>query len=131
MCKAGPSRWQEPNVSRLALGREEFDRLGRGHRLDVLVLEAEHADARDQLAFQLRVVELGRDDAAVGDLAARRDRQLHDHLALQLRLLAQRPAVERIDRRLVSVEDDLYLLAAARGLAARAGAAGLRAVSAD
>ncbi len=53
----------------------------------------------------------------------RGDRELHDHLALQFRLLAQRPAVERVDRGLVAVEDDLDLFAAARGPAAGAAAA--------
>ncbi len=69
--------------------------------------------------------------AAVRDLARRGDRELHDHLALQLRLLAQRPAVERVDRGLVAVEDDLDFLAAARGAAARAGAARRGPVVAD
>src|SRR5688572_31149304 len=125
MCTTSRS-WESPkeaNGSGLDSGREEFDRLGGRHRFDVPGFEAEHADAGHELALELGVVEIGRDHAAVRDFAGRGDRELHDHLALQLRQLAQRTAVERIDRGLVAVEDDLDLLAAARGPAARPGAA--------
>src|SRR5687768_12023476 len=132
MCTAArPCGWQEANGSRLASGREEFDRLGGRHRFDIPGVEAKHADAGDELAFELHVAEFGGDDAAVGDLARRGDRQLDYHLALQLGLFAQRPAVERVDRGLVAVEDDLDLLAAAGGAAARTCPARLRAIVSD
>src|SRR5688572_23190564 len=114
---------KEANGSGLDSGRKEFDRLGGRHRFDILGFEAEHADAGYQLALELRFVELGGEYATVRDRARRGDRELNDHLALQLRQLAQRTAVERVDRGLVAVEDDLDLLAAARGPAARPGAA--------
>ena len=74
------------------------------------------------LLLELRIVQLAGDDAAHGHFARGRDGEFQHHLALQLRLLAQRTAVQRVDRALVAVEDQLDLLAAARGLAAVAGA---------
>ena len=56
------------------------------------------------------------------DVARGRDRHLEHHLALQSRVVAQRAAVERVDRRLVAIEDELDLLAGTRALATLAAA---------
>src|SRR5690348_16684432 len=98
--------------------REEVDGFRCRNLFHVLGFEAEQLHPRNDLLFQIRVVQLARNDLAVGDVARWRDRELQDQLALQLRLLAQLAAVESIDCTLVAVEDQLDLLAGARGLAA-------------
>src|SRR3954470_7403511 len=97
---------------------EEIYRLADGEWFDVGRLEADQAHARHDLLLELRIVELARDHATHGDLACRRDGEFQHQLALQLRLVAQRAAIERIQRALVAIEDDLDFLARTRRLAA-------------
>src|SRR5882672_6572039 len=56
-----------------ALCREEIDRLGGRDRFNIAILEAEQLHACDQLAFEVRVVEIARHHTAIGHLAPRRD----------------------------------------------------------
>src|SRR2546430_11984182 len=51
------------------------------------------------------------DDAAHGHLTGWGDGELEHQLALQLRIIAQRPGVQAVDSSLVAVEDQLDLLA--------------------
>src|SRR6185312_17409615 len=60
--------------------------------------------------------------AAGADLTRRFDLELEHQLALQLRLVAQRAAVECVQRALVAVEDHFDFFAGTRCLAAGAGA---------
>src|SRR5688572_11978937 len=76
------------------LCREELDRLGRRHGRDVAGLEAEHPHPCYELALELRVVELARDDLAGRHLAGGSDGDFQDDLPLQRRLVTQRPAVQ-------------------------------------
>src|SRR5580704_6313950 len=107
---------------------EEVDGLRRGDGLDVLWLEAEQLYPQHDLALKLRIVELARYQPAHRHLARGRNRELQNELALQLRPLAQRAAVEGINRALVAVKDELNLLARARRFAARARARGRAAI---
>src|SRR5688500_5479578 len=100
------------------LCREELDRLGRRHGRDVAGLEAEHPHPCYELALELRVVELARDDLAGRHLAGGSDGDFQDDLPLQRRLVTQRPAVQRVDRRLVPIEHELDFLTRSRGLEA-------------
>src|SRR6185437_14343561 len=73
---------------------------------------------------------LARDHTAHGHFAVRRDGELEHQLSLQLRVVAQRARIEAVDTTLVAIEDQLDLLARARGLApapARGGPAGIEA----
>ena len=78
------------------------------------------ADSREQLALELRRLQLSRHDAAIEHAARRRDLQLEHDLALQRRIFAQRAVVDRVDGALVALEDKLDLFDRARCLAARA-----------
>src|SRR5215469_2779849 len=100
--------------------REEIDWLVGRDRVDVLGIETEQSHEGDDLALEIGVLELARDDTAHGDLAVRRYGELQHELALQLRVVAQRAGVEAVDAPLVLVEHQLDLLARAGGLAAAA-----------
>src|SRR5881394_3662993 len=102
------------------LGREEVDRLRRRDRLDVARLELEQHHALHELLLELRVHELRRHDLAGRHPAVGRDRETQHELALERRVLAQGPVVQRVDRAFVEIEHALDLLAAARGLVALA-----------
>src|SRR4051794_7008470 len=101
---------------------EEVDRLGRRDGLYVASFEAEGLHSRHQLAFQLLIVQLAGNDPAVRDLTRRSNRDLEHHFAFQLGAVAQRAAVEGIDRTLVAIEDQLDLFAAACSLGAASAA---------
>src|SRR5215469_15128800 len=100
--------------------REEIDWLGGRDRVDVLRIETEQSHEGNDLALEIGVLELARNDAAHGDLAGRRNGELQHQLALQLRVVAQRAGVEAVDASLVLIEHQLDLLARARGLTAAA-----------
>src|SRR5215471_10186327 len=100
----------------LPLCREEIDRLGGSDRVDVLGIEMEQSHESDDLALEIGVLELARDDAAHGDVAVRCDGELQHQLALQLRVVTQRAGVEAVDAPLVLIEHQLDLLARARSL---------------
>src|SRR2546430_14689215 len=68
------------------------------------------------------------DDAAHGHLTGWGDGELEHQLALQLRIIAQRPGVQAVDSSLVAVEDQLDLLARAGGLAPATATGGAAAV---
>src|SRR5882672_1349781 len=104
------------------LGGEEIDRLGRGDRLAVLLLELEQQHALDQLLLELRIAALGRHDLAERDVPVGRDREAQHDLALQRRIVAQSSIVDRVDRAFVAVERALDLLPATRRLVAVAAA---------
>jgi hypothetical protein len=89
----------------------------------VLGAEIELPDACQQLAFQFVGLQVAGHDAAVHHLAAGRDLQLQHHLALQRRVVAQRAVVQRMDRALVAVEDQLDVLDRARRPGGRTAAA--------
>src|SRR5690606_36158870 len=112
--RSEPERARAPPLTAAASAREEVDRLRRRDRLDVLRLELEQYHALHELLLEIRIAELGGDDLASRHASVRRDRQAQDELALERRVLAQRSAVERIDRTLVAVEDALDLVPAAR-----------------
>jgi len=108
-------------------GREELDRLCRGHRRNVPCREPEHPDPRDELPFE---------SASPSSLETMRqfvtspdgcDRHLEHDLALKGRVCRATPTVDRVDRRLVAVEHELDLLARPCRPAALAGALGLSA----
>src|SRR5262245_50531955 len=101
-------------------GREEVDRLAHGEWFDVRRLEAELPHARHDFLLELGIVELTRNHAHVGDLTRGFDPELEHEFALQLRLVAQRTAIDVVQRTLVAIEEQLDFLARTRGLAARA-----------
>src|SRR5690606_8195424 len=82
--------------------------------------ETEHLDPCHELALQLRIVELARDHLAAGNCALRRNRQLEHELALQIRIFAKRPSVDRVDRAFVPIEYERNLFLAPRRLTAAA-----------
>ena len=57
-------------------------------------LEVEQPHHGDDLALEVRIVQLARDHAAHGDVAGRGDRELQHQLALQLGVVALRARVE-------------------------------------
>ena len=96
------------------LGGEELDRLGRRHGRDVAGLEAEHPHARNELALELgslSSLETTRQSVTSPDGAMVTSRTT---LPCRRRLVTQGPAVERVDRRLVAIEDELDFLARVR-----------------
>src|SRR6516165_8615105 len=101
-------------------GREEVDRLGGGDGIDVPGVETEQAHKCDDLALELGVLELARDHAAHGYLAARSDGELQHQFPLQLGVVPQRAGVQAVDAPLVLIEHQLDLLARAGSLAAAA-----------
>src|SRR5215471_15673519 len=111
-------------LAELQLCREEVDRLGGSDGVDVLGIETEQAHQRDDLALELGVLELARDYAAHGDLAARGDGELQHQFPLQLGVVTQRTGIQAVDASLVAIEDQLDLLARAGGLAAAAARGG-------
>src|SRR5689334_18430233 len=102
--------------------REEVDGLADGQRLDVRGLEADQPHARDDLLLELRILEFARHHATHRDLARRRDGEFEYEFAGKFGLVAQRAAIQRIQRTLVAIEHDLDFFACTRSLAARAGA---------
>src|SRR4029077_5684373 len=90
--------------------------------------KTEQPHQRDDLALELRVLQLARDHAAHGHFAGRRDGELEHQFPLQLRVVAQCARIEAVNASLVAVEDQLDLLTRARGLAAAAAGGGATAV---
>src|SRR5579863_6268585 len=77
----------------------------------------EQSHQRDDLAFELGILELTRDDATHRDVAGGGNGELQNQLALELRVVAQRTRVQAVDATLVAIEDGLDLFARACWLA--------------
>src|SRR5258707_1565272 len=99
---------------------QEIYRIGHHHRVHCSRAEIELFDAQEHLALEIGRAQLARDELAVQYLPRGRDRELHNDLALESRVLAQRAVIERVDRTLVAIEDQLDVLDRARRLAAPA-----------
>src|SRR5574340_1014552 len=106
--------------------RQEVDRVeDLGGRRAFLLAEVELEYALDDIRRQRGGVQVGRLHPARGNTTVRLDGQRQHHLAAQARIDAQLAVVDAIERRLVTVEDDLDLFVGTR----RASALGQRAVS--
>src|SRR5258708_9023255 len=111
-----------PRLDRTHSRRQEIYGIGHHHCVHGSRAKIELLDAQEHLALEIRRTQLARDELAVQYLPRGRDRELHHDLALESRVFAQGAIVERVDRTLVAVEDELDVLDRARCLAAPAAA---------
>src|SRR6266852_2512617 len=111
-----------PRLDRTHSRRQEIYGIGHHHRVHGSRAKIELLDAQEHLALEIRRTQLARDELAIQYLPRGRDRELHHDLALESRVFAQGAIVERVDRTLVAVEDELDVLDRARCLAAPAAA---------
>src|SRR5258708_28140957 len=120
--RAGVTCGSAPRLRQNPSRRQEIYGIGHHHCVHGFRAEIELLDAQEHLALEIRRTRLARDELAIQYLPRGRDRELHHDLALESRVLAQRPGIEHVEPTLVSVEDELYVLAPARCLAAPAAA---------
>src|SRR2546427_9188311 len=95
--------------------RQEVDRVHDRHgRYTIFRAEIDRPDAANHLRGEIRRIHVSRLQRAHRHAAVRLDRQAQNHLAFQGWVIAQLPVVQPVERRLVSIEHDLYFLVGAR-----------------
>src|SRR5207237_10343475 len=83
------------------------------NRHTILRAEIDRPDAANDLRGEIRRIHVSRLQRAHRHAAVWFDRQAQDHLAFQGWVIAQLPVVQSVERRLVTVEHDLYFFVGA------------------
>ena len=90
---------------------QEIDRIDDCHRGDIFLgAEVKGTDPIDNLLRQHWCIHVGCLQYTERHGSVRLDRKLENDLPAQSRVLAQLAVIQPVQRRLVTIEDDLYLL---------------------